>query len=557
MSEFSNPQDPQKIQSASAHARDRANIGDVNKKWDEMMKSTTPVPGVASVPGSATNGMGSTAPSSATVGAGTEKRGLASGSSSAVQFDEPGLKSGSAPISDMLEPTSTQKTKKSISFSENVMYRSLSSIDMGPEAMDLQHQASLMAISELWSDEDEDYRDEENDTLYSEEGLNWSTNHDEFEAMVDGTNIMTLPLDDEDDNLRIPLPIGQISGDQRHRTSPPNPPLEPTNVIPIAPPNPISRATFNASPIHKFLKNQTVSPPPPSMRFESPSPPLRKSPNPISPIASSSASRSPIAHLKEDNPVLSHIPPQAIINNQLINLEIPLDIHEFEDVRTTQLPPTLSARASSTASKPSSSDTAPAVTKFAGTPPISFHKHASSASSIGLSPILLRTSSTNASANGFNRTLFKSVNDSDATWEDVISNAANAPYSGGPAGNHANGSTSASSSHWIKRATPLDSPCLKKEFPVAASKVDFNTSCAQLKSLHDEVTPTPSVNAEDAEKTMRKGKETMSTDSLVLEEEDIVLEVTKASGGVASAAFFIPIENAKEKKGEESQRIFV
>ncbi|ORY47336.1 hypothetical protein BCR33DRAFT_94316 [Rhizoclosmatium globosum] len=116
----------------------------------------------------------------------------------------PALESPIPPTSAPIESSkkdALRKQKKSISFSDKVMYRSLSSIDMEDQQLasyELQQQQALMAISDLWSDEEEEFGacvgGYEDETLYSEDGAggDWPRN-DEFEDMVDGTNIMSLP----------------------------------------------------------------------------------------------------------------------------------------------------------------------------------------------------------------------------------------------------------------------------------------------------------------------------------------------------------------------------
>ncbi|KAJ3034289.1 hypothetical protein HDU99_010725, partial [Rhizoclosmatium hyalinum] len=103
---YSNPID----QRASPTRLERPKIEDVNKRWDEMMKSTTPVPQPPTPPfghltpsGSATKNhhLIMTAPSSATLVNGSDSRG--SGSGSSLKFGDPSL---SLALESPVQPTS-------------------------------------------------------------------------------------------------------------------------------------------------------------------------------------------------------------------------------------------------------------------------------------------------------------------------------------------------------------------------------------------------------------------------------------------------------------------
>ncbi|KAJ3394582.1 hypothetical protein HDU84_007756 [Entophlyctis sp. JEL0112] len=140
----------------SANGCSRGNIVEVNRRWEEMMRDIKPQ----------LETCGST---------------------------EISMTMTAAPIGSPLVDFSN-KPKKSISFSENVMYRSLSSIHLDPDA-------GVFNPMSIWSDED-DFKDEEDDTLYSDESNEWNKD-DTLEDIIDGTNVMNLPLDE--DNEIIPL----------------------------------------------------------------------------------------------------------------------------------------------------------------------------------------------------------------------------------------------------------------------------------------------------------------------------------------------------------------
>ncbi|KAJ3011593.1 UNVERIFIED_CONTAM: hypothetical protein HDU68_001603 [Siphonaria sp. JEL0065] len=584
----------QKQLTTTSPTRDRSNIDDVNRRWDEMMKSTTPVsPLSGSVPGSAKNVMLTSTPSSATINGGRDSRGSGSGASAALTFGNTDTllgasKSGSAVGSIGDSKTSvnfedpSKKTKKRISFSEKVMYRSLSSIDMDQASLADLHKASLMAVSELWSDDedqDEEYDDDgyqntEDDTLYSDEGNDWPKN-DEFESIVDGPNIMSLPLDDDDD-IRIPSPTRQLSiggqsiispivqlamespMSQRLRTSPPNqqPDLSSntsaSSILPVSPSSPISRNTFNASPVHRFLKTQNMVPLTPN-RFDSPTPPQ------ATPQLAKQASK--------DDVILSSLTiPQTIINNQIINLQIPSDIQDLVSPSDFGKPPKLDQKHSSKSPKSSSppdSSTNKSCHPITASPQqrMSPNTHGFSKQQVsttppalntssphlctkdlGLSPILLRSSGngSGSASNTLNsKSLFKNLDDK-LNWDDVISGS-----HGTSSPSTLVGSSIAYSSPWIKRSPNQASETTASfnAIPIPKPNIsDFENSCTNLRSLDEgEVLP-PQITQEDGDKTLRSSKhEGMSTDSLVLEEEEIVLENVRQDGGLNSTAFFIPL----------------
>ncbi|KAI9350941.1 hypothetical protein BDR26DRAFT_515978 [Obelidium mucronatum] len=589
----------QQRQHCTSPGRDRTHIDDVNRRWDEMMKSTTPVPSslTGSVPTSAKNlavASLTSAPSSATMYGGSGSRGSGSGASTALKFGsddevlgfaETPSKSGEtskigSSNSNNLNTEKMKKTKKSISFSENlVMYRSLSNIDIDQASIDLQ-QAALMAVSELWSDDDEDeegdqelyynddgYQNTEDDTLYSEEGNDWPKN-DEFEEIADGTNIMSLPTD-EDDDARISspirdltvsgqnistsnLPVGPEIPAQRVKLSSPNS-LDtqlPSGIIPVVPTSPLSRSTFNASPVHRFLKNQHLIPVP-SSRSELTTLPQMPS---LSPAAVTLV-RQPT---KEDI-IPSSLVPQTIINNQVINLQIPSDIHDLCLESSGQRDPLASPRGasfqeikkkvhqSSKSSSPqqripsSSSNTH----VFGCTPPPIISSSPSIPNQdIPQSPRSLRAGSGSTSVASSSVTGKSHLKSSKSSADDKFSRDETCPQS-----------SIASSSPWIKRASAVEASsssvlggCGGHELHKKPQQQQLQDFGVTLKTLYNGVDP-----SSNEIKTMKGSgkKEGMSTDSLVfLEEGEIVLENVRQDGAVNSAAFFIPLGDENRIENE-------
>ncbi|KAI8843254.1 hypothetical protein BJ741DRAFT_704509 [Chytriomyces cf. hyalinus JEL632] len=438
---------------ASAQGRG-TNISDINKRWNEMMKSPT-----------------STANSVA-----AEKTKSADASIERIRADASAGSSFGA-----------QSKKKTISFSEKVMYRSISHLAL-EDAKDILDRQINAVVSDIWTDDEN-----EDDTLYSDEGNDWPKK-DEFEAIVDGLNIMSLPMDDED------LPPRQTRMPGTSQT------------VNSAPPVTLNRISFSTSPIHKFIQPQ-------NLMNEVPASPLftqqKSSSNP-----SASRDHTGFTSTSSDDPLKSNLTRSSNSKGKSEN-----DSEQKPAASASKFPSPTTANPIYT-------------TDFA-------HAKRSEmlpAKETGISPILMRSGNSQAPT----RSIFNDIDSNDIRWDKCFeSGETPAPSSSSP---------------WIKRAS-LASP---EEF--ATSKPAYSASLTaavtlNLPLLHEAEPSSVKLEMDEGSLESLAGesqtdqpvparklpvKSNLSSDSLNLEEEEIVLEsIRPGTGEKVSSAFFIPVDKTK------------
>ncbi|KAI8609876.1 hypothetical protein BC830DRAFT_796174 [Chytriomyces sp. MP71] len=433
----------------TSSARNRGNINDINKRWDEMMKSSLPGPASGGSPAS------ETVVSTSAGNKGELKSEVVSNQSPVV-------------IADSIQDSNKQK--KSISFSGSVMYRSVSNLELDNSQALLNQQLNAI-VSEIWSDDES----EGNDTLYSEEGNEWPKD-DEFEAMVDGTNIMSLPFDDEEEE--------QIQG--RNPLSD----MRSANV---------SRNVFNSSPVHRLLRTQTViqnSPPPPHSQLEF--------------AQIEFAQLSPLAANSLDSVKLSGMAADSALNHQVINLELPTayDVSFCTSLNALEAPIVLS--------QPNVSGLPPSTppNRQSASVPFSDGMFSPSTNASGLSPILIRSEN---EPNEPISPLFVDIPKKVLKWDDLAV------------------SHNGKSSPWIKQTV----------INARTEQIDPITRTFSEESKHERGDDKREILT-GGEQIATRVKAVQSCDSLVLEEEEIVLENVKPGTDIkTSTAFFIPLEKSE------------
>ncbi|KAJ3397997.1 hypothetical protein HDU80_009394 [Chytriomyces hyalinus] len=439
---------------ASAQGRG-TNISDINKRWNEMMMKS---------------------PTSTANSVAAEKTKSADASVERIRADASAGSFGA------------QSKKKTISFSEKVMYRSISHLAL-EDAKDILDRQINAVVSDIWTDDEN-----EDDTLYSEEGNDWSKK-DEFEAIVDGLNIMSLPMDDED------LPPRQTRMPGSSQTAPGAPPVA------------LNRISFSSSPIHKFIQPQNLA-------NEVPTSPLFTQQKSSSNSSAASRDHTGFTSTSSDNPLKSNSTRSSNSKGKSEN-------------DSEQKP-------AASASKFPSSPTANPIytTEFA-------HAKRSEmllAKETGISPILMRSGNSQAPT----RSIFNDIDSNNIRWDKCFES----------------GETPApSSSPWIKRASlasPEDFAASKPAYSASLTTVTLN-----LPLLHEAEPSSVKLEVEASLESLagvvgeshtdqpilaRKlpVKSNLSSDSLNLEEEEIVLEsIRPGTGEKVSSAFFISVDKTK------------
>ncbi|KAJ3139136.1 hypothetical protein HK100_011834 [Physocladia obscura] len=575
------------MQLLSSATRVRGNINEINKRWDEMMKCST----------------STTAKSSTPVIDSTQQTPPIT--SQMENIPVPTHNNIKSPVvfainhSNSADQRSEKKTKKSISFSENVMYRSLSSINIDISSND-QLNALKMGIYDIWSDE-EDFRDEEDDTvtkkkvfcrflnnlqLYSDESNEWAKDDYEFSAIIDGTNVMPLPLDDEDDinpSYQVPhIPV-EIRDQQ----------TVPSQALAIALSNLISTevvANNDCLAVNAELNRNSVSSSPTHSRF-------RKNQNNSSNSISheNSSQLIPQANKSKLEMISPLILPKTV-TEQIINLELPencslehLTKLKSESVASVvQKPPIFSDSSSLVKISPPSTLISPPqlaikprnsqILQQSSTVSLtSFQRQLNNSAQAKLavrefnqSPTFLRDGSGSSNISKYlTKSELKSIDIGHGTkvsTAEIEKYIESTGHNINRSSNINSGNMAMSSSPWIKRASKNNGSKGNEISENSSKKLNKISDLVMLKSLQDgdtddydekkrnstDVTELRNKNFSDDHLSDPKIiKKIDSSDSLVLDEEEIALDVIKPDGDISATAFFIPLENTKIEKKDD------
>ncbi|KAJ3223886.1 hypothetical protein HDU81_008840 [Chytriomyces hyalinus] len=437
---------------ASAQGRG-TNISDINKRWNEMMKS----------------------PASNADSVVAEKAKSANVSVERVRADASAGSFG-------------PQSKKKISFSEKVMYRSISHLALEDPKDILDRQINAV-VSDIWTDDEN-----EDDTLYSDEGSDWPKK-DEFEAIVDGLNIMSLPMDDEDD-----LPPRQTRMPGTSHT------------VPSAPPVTLNRISFSTSPIHKFIQPQNhVNDVPANPLF------VQQKPSSNAATSRDHAGFNSTASDNQLKPILTRS----------------FNLKAKSEIDPEQKPAASASNFQSPTANPIY------TTEFAH----AIRSEMLLAKETGISPILMRSGNSQAPT----RSIFNDIDSSDIRWDKCF---------------EAGETPAPSSSPWIKRASqasPEDYGTAKPAYSASLTTVTLNlpllheAESSPVKPQMDEGSLESLAGSSESQTadqpilaTNLPVKSNLSSDSLNLEEEEIVLEsIRPGTGEKVSSAFFISVDKAK------------